>query len=459
MSDEQKDETTQGGGWPPASGTAEQGAPRVGFCQDCGRPLTAETVRTVGTGVFCEPCLAVRVGGPNPAAGYGAVPPFGTPVGTPFQPLAGDANPTTAGWLGLIPGVGAMYNGQYAKAVAHLFIFVVLVSLKDNVSHVFDVFVAAWVFYQVFDAYHTAKARRDGLPLPNPFGLNDIGEWMGYGRNWTVGVHVGQRNTSPTEQTTPTGKTTPQPPPPYGSAGGPVSPVSGSGDWIGYVPPTHFAANVPPAYAAYPTPGQTAPYAAGPPTAAGWAAVPPVPPVPPMATPVMTPAAPPVSNTGRLPAGALWLIALGVLILAANLVPHWSISERWWPPVLLAGLSIWIFLRRLRRGTRWVCDLRAPVVLMALAIYSGCHAAYYMVSFGMFCAVLLILLGVLLLLERTVGAGPQYGGPQYVAGYPPIPAAPESTGRASFVPAAEESAPLGGEPTPAEPSNHEGAGQ
>ena len=31
-----------------------------------------------------------------------------------------------------------------------------------------------WVFYQAFEAYHTAKARRDGLPLPDPFGLNNI---------------------------------------------------------------------------------------------------------------------------------------------------------------------------------------------------------------------------------------------------------------------------------------------
>jgi hypothetical protein len=432
-----KDEATHGGGWPPASGPAEQGAPRVGFCQDCGRPLTAETVRTVGTGVFCEPCLTMRVGGPNPAAGYSAVP----PVGTPLQPLAGDANPTLAGWLGLIPGVGAMYNGQYAKAVAHLVIFVLLVSLKDNVSHVFDVFVAAWIFYQILDAYQTAKARRDGMPLPNPFGLNDIGERLGYGRNWTAGVHHPPASAGPSA---------PPPPPPYGSPGTPVSPpaspVGTSGDWIGYVPPTQFAGNVPPTYAGYAAPGQTAPYTAVPPVSPSWAAVPPVPPV----APVMPPTAP-MPNPNRLPAGAVWLIALGVLILLANLVPHWGISERWWPPVLLAGLSVWIFLRRLRRRSRWVCDLRAPVVLMVLAIYSACHAAYYMVSFGLFCAVLLILLGVLLLLERTLGAGPAYA-----AGYvPPVPTGYESAGRASFVPAANEPPTAPG----SEPGPHEGEGR
>jgi hypothetical protein len=38
----------------------------------------------------------------------------------------------------------------------------------------------AWVLYQSFEAFHTAKASRDGLPLPDPFGLNEVGSWL----NW-----------------------------------------------------------------------------------------------------------------------------------------------------------------------------------------------------------------------------------------------------------------------------------
>ena len=88
------------------------------------------------------------------------------------------AHPVLAGLLGFIPGVGAMYNGQFVKALAHVLIFAVFVSLSDK-SFVFGLLVAAWVFYQVFDAAQTAKARRDGLPLPNPFGLNDLGTRLG----------------------------------------------------------------------------------------------------------------------------------------------------------------------------------------------------------------------------------------------------------------------------------------
>jgi hypothetical protein len=50
--------------------------------------------------------------------------------------------------------------------------------------------------------------------------------------------------------------------------------------------------------------------------------------------------------------------------------------------------------------------VRWPAILMVLAIASGLHAADYAVPFGLTCAVLLIVFGALLLLERTVGAGP-----------------------------------------------------
>ncbi len=88
-------------------------------------------------------------------------------------------HPVLAGLLGFIPGVGAMYNGQYVKALAHVLIFGVFVSLSDHELSLRLVARCAWVFYQVFDAAQTAKARRDGTPLPNPFGLNDLGARLG----------------------------------------------------------------------------------------------------------------------------------------------------------------------------------------------------------------------------------------------------------------------------------------
>ncbi len=139
--------------------------PSSAFCQFCGKPLCKDCVRNVGGSVFCETCLTERLRGTG--AGTAAAPIF---TGTP--------HPMLAALLGFIPGVGAMYNGQYAKAIAHVVIFAVLASLSDHAG-IFGILVAAWVFYQVFDAYQTALARRDGLPLPNPFGLNDIAQRLG----------------------------------------------------------------------------------------------------------------------------------------------------------------------------------------------------------------------------------------------------------------------------------------
>ncbi len=144
------------------------------FCQNCGKGLCAQCSREVQGNVFCEPCLAARVAGGMPPSGPGAPglggPPFGPPTGVP--------NPGTATILGFIPGVGAMYNGQYIKAIVHVLVFVVLISITEHYG-IFGIFVGAWVLYQVFDAHQTAKARRDGLPLPDPFGLNELGNAFG----------------------------------------------------------------------------------------------------------------------------------------------------------------------------------------------------------------------------------------------------------------------------------------
>jgi TM2 domain-containing membrane protein YozV len=388
-------------------------APQVGFCQDCGKPLTRETLRAVGTGVFCEPCLTTRVGSTTPPSGYTTVPPPGT---------TSDPSPALATILGLIPGVGAMYNGQFAKGIVHLAIFAVLVSLSDNVNGIFGLFVAGWVFYMAFEAYHTAVARRDGLPLPNAFGFNDIGERMGFGKTWGSVKPAGSGASQPPYSAPPA-------PGPVGApAYTPVNPVpvGTAPDWVGYVPPTAFGGH------AAPTPQATAasrtaqiqaqafrdagyghaPYSetyTGAPPAYGTTAPPPA--------AIPTPEIP----ARRFPSGAIWLIALGVLILMANLLPDWKLTAQWWAPLFLAGLSIWLFTRRWRTGAKLVCIIRWPVILMVLAILLALHAAYVPVTIGLTASVLLIALGALLLLERTAGAGPAYEVPIAAPIYPGTP--------------------------------------
>jgi TM2 domain-containing membrane protein YozV len=409
MSDEMQNDgwsTVETGATATQSGAASAGtgaaAAPAGFCQDCGRPLTAETLRNVGAGIFCEPCLAARVGRP--------------------QPPPGDASPVLAAFLGIIPGVGAMYNGQYAKGFVHLAIFAVLASLSDHIhGSIFGLMEVGWFFYQIFDAYQTAKARREGSPLPDPLGLNNIGERMGFGRTWGP---VAAANPGPATPAQPAASPVPTPP-----VAGYASPVAGTG-WVGYVPPATFAGvpPVPPVDPSAAAAAQQAPawghapyaqtYTGGfPPAVPSYAAVPPVAPLDPL---------PP---SRRLPVGAFWLIGLGLLILLANLLPEWRLGERWWPALLFAGLSVWLFLRRLRTGVRVVCILRWPVILMVLAVMFALHAAYFEITFGLTCAVLLIVIGGLLLLERAAADSPYAGLYAPPLAYTPVSsAAPAAAG-------------------------------
>src|SRR5437879_1754407 len=99
---------------------------RTAFCQNCGKPLCQECARAVGASVFCEQCLAARLSGQQPSGqpfpGPSTAPPDAAFAGGPYPPTPGAPNPMLAALLGIIPGVGAMYNGQFAKGIVHLII-------------------------------------------------------------------------------------------------------------------------------------------------------------------------------------------------------------------------------------------------------------------------------------------------------------------------------------------------
>ena len=222
-----------------------------------------------------------------------------------------------------------MYNEQYAKGIVHLVVFAVLVSLADN-HGIFGLFIAGWVFYMAIEAYHTAAARRDGHPLPNPFGLNDIGERLGFGKAWSAGHPQTPRR-------------------PRADAGRGRSALYAA-LYTAYTPPA--AGFVPPANAwgappppAYQTPGYQAGYQAG--------YYPP--PVPPM------PIDDPMQHAGaRFPIGAIWLIVLGALFLVANSGIFHGFSGRFFVPLLLLGLAAWVFLSRMTGSGSAYSEYGAP---------------------------------------------------------------------------------------------------
>ena len=160
------------------------GVNATAYCQSCGKALCAGCVRNAAGGqILCEPCWTAWHSYQQPFA----------------NPHAGSPNPSVAAVLGLIPGVGAMYNGQFIKGLVHVVIFAVLVSAA-HVYGIFGIFIAAWIVYQSFEAYHTAKARRDGMPLPDPLGLNEVGNWFNPGARAISGSQAASRGAGPSVQ-------------------------------------------------------------------------------------------------------------------------------------------------------------------------------------------------------------------------------------------------------------------
>jgi len=353
------------------------------YCQDCGRGLCSACTRTVQGNIYCEEHATARTasaqGAPSGAGAPGGMPggipggmpgPASYPFGTP--PPASGTNTGAATLLGFIPGVGAMYNGQYIKAMVHVVVFVILMGMGDRYWF-FWLLLAFWVLYQVFDAHQTARARKYGLPLPDPFGLNELGNRIG-----------GHAPANP-----PVG-----PPPGVAGAGAPGSPANPyvdqaaqwgrqadvwgeqvrqqahqwgeqAGQWGEQIRAKVVAAEAQ-ARAGQPgarwgggpvSQGFTA--TATPPPPGGWAATPPPPPGAWSGAPGPVPPVPPVppmppfpqvelERARREPIGAIVLIILGMLFLL-NTMGFFSfgwVGHGW--PLVVVAIAVWLLMRNAR---------------------------------------------------------------------------------------------------------------
>src|SRR5262245_57762043 len=134
-------------------------SPNVAFCIRCGHALCNECIRNVRGSVYCETCLGDLVEGKT------------GPSTHRYEVVTG-GNPGAAFALGLIPGVGAIYNGEFVKAAVHILIFGTLVSMADATdAALFGLAAAAFYFYMPFEAYYTAKKRKlgaEGVMLETP---------------------------------------------------------------------------------------------------------------------------------------------------------------------------------------------------------------------------------------------------------------------------------------------------
>jgi hypothetical protein len=237
-----------------------------------------------------------------------------------------------------------MYNGQFVKALAHVLIFAIFASLSDR-SSIFGILVVAWVVYQAFDAYHTAKARLHGLPLPNPFGLNDLGARLGIPQ-------------TPSPYTPAPGFYPPSQAPgvaPDQTAGSSPGQAAGStpGQTDGSTPGQTYGSTMDPSSASTQSSWQVPPFGGSGPVAGfgptpSQPGMPPVPPVPPPPPPYYwqgEPVPPPAPNS-RAPFGAIVLIVIGLALLLQTLGifrDEWL--DRTWP-LLIVALVGWLLYRR-----------------------------------------------------------------------------------------------------------------
>jgi len=146
--------------------------PATAFCRSCGKPLCDQCRRDAFGTVYCDEHLPASAPvPPPPAPGPGAPPPF-SPYAAPPPSVYASVSPGLALFLGCIPGVGAIYNGQYAKGILHAVIWGVLMSIGDSgAMHragaeplVIITMIAFWA-YMALEAYHTARKRRAGEPV------------------------------------------------------------------------------------------------------------------------------------------------------------------------------------------------------------------------------------------------------------------------------------------------------
>jgi hypothetical protein len=158
-----------------------------GYCRNCGKAMCPACVRPVRDVLYCEDCLAKVVGLPQP-------PPASAAVGTgapaiPAEALPGvpgpaAGSPVLAFILGLIPGLGAIYNGEYNKALLHIIIFAGIIlgltlDLGGGAEALLICAISIFPFYMAIDAVRSLKARQTGMPYQDPL------------ENWSKGRALG----------------------------------------------------------------------------------------------------------------------------------------------------------------------------------------------------------------------------------------------------------------------------
>ncbi|RPJ62252.1 MAG: hypothetical protein EHM23_03975 [Acidobacteria bacterium] len=114
----------------------------VHSCSTCRKFLCAACAHSIKGKIYCQDCLVAGA----ELAGLAATPRLAT------------YSPGRAALFAIIPGIGAVYNRQYVKAVLHFAIFAGLSIIANNGPGVFSVAAFAFYIFTIIDAYRSAQA-------------------------------------------------------------------------------------------------------------------------------------------------------------------------------------------------------------------------------------------------------------------------------------------------------------
>lgn len=140
------------------------------FCRNCGNAICDECKTGWQGAAHCPTCAAMLKAAVAEKQNSAPPPPPPRYTAAAAPSPAGAPTPVLALMLGLIPGVGAVYNGQYAKGVFHVVVFGGLISLmnsgaSDGFEALFGFLIALFYFYMPVEAYRTARALQSGEPV------------------------------------------------------------------------------------------------------------------------------------------------------------------------------------------------------------------------------------------------------------------------------------------------------
>src|SRR5215470_6325427 len=156
----------------------------TGFCRNCGKAMCADCARPVREVLYCENCLAAGMGvapPPAPADPY-SQPSYSQPGYVPSAavppPQVGSGRGAVAFVLGMFPGLGAVYNGEYNKALIHIVVFAAMIlglasdDVGEGAKAFLGILLGGFVLYMAFDSMRVAQAKATGQPNEDP--LNNL---------------------------------------------------------------------------------------------------------------------------------------------------------------------------------------------------------------------------------------------------------------------------------------------